>query len=100
MLNNLLNNLQNEKITYILAIILIILCGNLYTPKIPTPIKNIVNSEVGRIIIISGIAYISNININLAILLSLLFIYLSNTVNDNEIKESFLNLSKFNEIYK
>lgn len=99
MLYDFLNKMQNEEVIYTLLIILIVLCGNLYSPKLSSSLKKIVNCEVGRITIITGIAYLSNFNIKMAIVMAITYIYLINTINNNEIEESFINLKKFNEIY-
>jgi len=96
MLNEILNN---DKIFYIVAIV-IILSGNLCKYSTPNNFRKIFLNDSSKIICISVIAYLSNINFNLSILLALILFFIMKLISDNEIEESFNNLETFNEIYK
>jgi hypothetical protein len=91
--------LNNEKLTYILLYIFIVIYGKIYTPKIPPFIKKIITSEIGLLAIISFIAYMSNNNIRTSVILSLVLIITMDLLKQEEINESFINLDNFSEFY-
>lgn len=91
--------INNEKLVYIILYVFIVLYGKIASPNIPLYIQNVVKSNIGRLIILSFIAYQSNNNIKISIIASLGFIVIMDLLKEEEIKESYINLEKFTEIY-
>ena len=67
-------------------------------PELPKFIKNLFNNYLFRLMILSFIAYRSNEDPSLSIIIAIAFINTMNMLLQAEMKESFLQLEHFEEI--
>ena len=95
-----LNKERNSHLPYLFLIIIITLFGCLIKIKFSKKMRNLINNEIFRMMILSIIAYYSNNNINVCMLISVSFIMIMKLSIDNEREETFKKLEKFTEIYR
>jgi len=86
MLRQLLNIENREDMVYIGISILIILFGKSIVPQLPSVLKNLLNCNIGRTVILAIISYVSTINFQSAIVISLGFIIIMSSL---EVKEHY-----------
>jgi hypothetical protein len=99
MLYELLNMEKNENIIYTIIVLFLVLYGKISRPKLPVVLKRFLQSDIGRIIILAIIAYQSNNNFKLSVIMSIGFIFILNFILQEETEESYNNLEKFTEFY-
>jgi len=99
MLYEWLNMENNENIIYTIIVIFLVLYGKLARPKLPVSLKRVLQTDIGRIIILAIIAYQSNNNLKLSVIISIGFIFIMNFLSQEEIEENYKNLDKFTEFY-
>lgn len=91
---------EKDYFSYLLVIFLFIYGGN-SKPKLPKFIKNLFEYSVFRIFILSLILYKSNSNTNLSLILSLVFVLITDYINKNNIKETFeVKIDEINNLKK
>lgn len=95
-----LTNDKNQHISFFILCFSIVMFCNLYSLKIDRKTRKNINNDIVRVLILSFIAYYSNIDINICFVISISYIFLLKMILDTEVNESFENLEKFTEIYK
>tara|TARA_A100001015_G_scaffold292152_1_gene367176 strand:- start:1437 stop:1700 length:264 start_codon:yes stop_codon:yes gene_type:complete len=83
---------MNENFVIILFFIILI-CGYFLKFDISNNTKKMIDNKIFRIGIILFITYYSNINIEVSLYLSIIYLVLLNSLNDKKIKEDFENLN-------
>ena len=85
--------LNNENVVYTIMVIFMVLYSKLARPILPTVIKKNLQSDIGRILLLALIAYQSNKDIKLSVLMSIGYIIIMDLVSHEEIEESYKNLA-------
>lgn len=99
MLYEWLNMGKNENIIYTIIVIFLVLYGKLARPQLPVSLERLLQTGIGKTIILAIIAYQSNNNLKLSVIMSIGFIFIMDFLSQEEIEESYKNLEKFTEFY-
>ena len=94
MLFEFLNLQQKENILYILLILIIVYYATV-RPKLGKDIKNRLNCDITRILILSYIVYQTNNDYKLAVIFTAFYLTLYILMTNEEINESYKNIEKF-----
>ena len=94
-----LANEKNQHIPFLILIFVIAVSCNLFSLKIDRKTRKNINNDIVRVLILSFIAYYSNIDVSVCLVISISYLFLLKMMLDTEINESFDSLEKFTEIY-
>jgi len=91
MLNDALAALENKYIGTIVSLFLV-LYGGLARPELPSFVKNLLANDIVRVLYVFLLAYISESNVQVALVCAVVFMVLNGLWADAEVKEAFENL--------
>ena len=91
MLNDALAALENKYIGTIVSLFLV-LYGGLARPELPSFVKNLLANDIVRVLYVFLLAYISESNVQIALVCAVVFMVLNGLWADAEVKEAFENL--------
>ena len=86
--NNFLKLLENKYIGTMVSLFLV-LFGGLAAPEIPDFIKNILNNDLFRLVYVFLLTYIAENNIQIALVVAVVFLVLNGLVANAAVKEAF-----------
>jgi hypothetical protein len=96
MLNDALAALENKYIGTIVSLFLV-LYGGLARPELPSFIKNLLANDIVRVLYVFLLAYISDKNVQVALVCAVVFMVLNGLWADAEVKEAFENIDDLDE---
>ncbi len=91
MINDALAALENKYIGTIVSLFLV-LYGGLARPELPSFVKNLLANDIVRVLYVFLLAYISESNVQIALVCAVVFMVLNGLWADAEVKEAFENL--------
>ena len=91
MLNDALAALENKYIGTIVSLFLV-LYGGLARPELASFVKNLLANDIVRVLYVFLLAYISESNVQVALVCAVVFMVLNGLWADAEVKEAFENL--------
>ena len=91
MINDALAALENKYIGTIVSLFLV-LYGGLARPELPSFVKNLLANDIVRVLYVFLLAYISESNVQVALVCAVVFMVLNGLWADAEVKEAFENL--------
>jgi len=90
-INDALAALENKYIGTIVSLFLV-LYGGLARPELPSFVKNLLANDIVRVLYVFLLAYISESNVQIALVCAVVFMVLNGLWADAEVKEAFENL--------
>jgi len=91
MINDALATLENKYIGTIVSLFLVLYAG-LARPELPSFVKNLLANDLVRVLYVFLLAYISESNVQVALVCAVVFMVLNGLWADAEVKEAFENL--------
>ena len=73
----------------------LILYGSLAAPQLPVSVMNLFDNAGFRLLVLVGIAFFANRNLQVALLVAIVFIITMNVLNEQRIVEGFLARQEF-----
>ena len=96
MLNDALAALENKYIGTIVSLFLV-LYGGLARPELPSFVKNLLANDIVRVLYVFLLAYISDKNVQVALVCAVVFMVLNGLWADAEVREAFENIDDLDE---
>jgi len=87
---------KNKTVSSVVGLFLV-LYGGLAKPKLPGFIRSMFENPVFRVVILALIMYRGNKDPQLSLMLSVAFVMIMNKLNEEKIKEEFIDLNNLNQ---
>lgn len=97
-------SLMSNKFVLLVIALFIGLYGPRLSPRLPRPVRMLFNNAAFRLIVLVLIIYLSNQNLEMALIVSIVFLLLMNLVNSLDVEEHFVkkfaeNFSEYGQVH-